>query len=214
MRMDACEPVRHSPNRKKAYFLSFREPPLFDTATAIAPQTVKAVSWEELQEVLGNHYAPKPSRDARRHASQRTKLKTNLSVSMWQLSAQLPFTVGVRDLRSTKALLAKADLTLKQGIEEAQAAELSSASAAAIQKAINLPGSKPSTAINYEDAAYEDEYLEEEEEVNRLRTPRLQFRNDLSQLWRKSFKNHLSFQKRSLPQLPKEGSSGKNLPIT
>ncbi|KAG8139193.1 hypothetical protein E2320_001964 [Naja naja] len=42
----------------------------------------------------------------------------------------------------------------------------------AIQKAINLPGSKPSTAIHYEDAAYEDEYLEEEEEVNRLRTPR------------------------------------------
>ncbi|KAG8134612.1 hypothetical protein E2320_007712, partial [Naja naja] len=51
-------------------------------------------------------------------------------------------------------------------------AELSSVSAAAIQKAINLLGSKPSTAINYEDAAYEDEYLEEEEEVNRLRTPR------------------------------------------
>ncbi|KAG8125088.1 hypothetical protein E2320_020531 [Naja naja] len=72
---------------------------------------------------------------------------------------------GVRDLRLQRRLLAKADLTLKQGIEEAQAAELSSVSAAAIQKSINLPGSKPSTAINYEDAAYEDEYLEEEEEI-------------------------------------------------
>ncbi|KAG8147419.1 hypothetical protein E2320_022974, partial [Naja naja] len=78
---------------------------------------------------------------------------------------------GVRDLRLQRRLLAKADLTLKQGIEEAQAAELSSVSAAAIQKANNLPGSKPSTAVNYEDAAYEDEFFEEEEEVNRLRTP-------------------------------------------
>ncbi|KAG8123834.1 hypothetical protein E2320_019213 [Naja naja] len=68
--------------------------------------------------------------------------------------------------RLQRRLLAKADLTLKQGIEEARAAELSSVSAAAIQKSINVPGSKPSTAINSA-AAYEDEYLEEEEEPTR-----------------------------------------------
>ncbi|KAG8137998.1 hypothetical protein E2320_003932 [Naja naja] len=52
---------------------------VFDTATAmLAPQTVKAVSWEELQEVLGNHYAPKPSRRSPR--SQRTQAE-NESVS-------------------------------------------------------------------------------------------------------------------------------------
>ncbi|KAG8139620.1 hypothetical protein E2320_002394 [Naja naja] len=152
----------------------------------LAPQTVKAVSWEELQEVLGNHYAPKPSR-SRRHAFRQRTQAENESVSEYvaalrsaalhcgfrdQLDDMLldQLVCGVRDLRLQRRLLAKADLTLKQGIEEAQAVELSSVSAAAIQKAINLPGSKPSTAINYEDAAYEDEYLEEEEEVNRLRT--------------------------------------------
>ncbi|KAG8132458.1 hypothetical protein E2320_010311 [Naja naja] len=188
--MDAANLSDIPSNRKKAYFLSFCGATVFDTATAmLAPQTVKAVSWEELQEVLGNHYAPKPSRIARRHAfCQRTQAE-NESVSEYvaalrsaalhcgfrdQLDDMLldQLVCGVRDLRLQRRLLAKADLTLKQGIEEAQAAELSSVSAAAIQKANNLPGSKPSTAVNYEDAAYEDEYLEEEEEVNRLRTPR------------------------------------------
>ncbi|KAG8124801.1 hypothetical protein E2320_020080 [Naja naja] len=147
----------------------------------LAPQTVKAVSWEELQEVLGNHYAPKPSRIARHHAFRQRTQAENESVSEYvaalrsaalycgfrdQLDDMLldQLVCGVRDLRLQRRLLAKADLTLKQGIEEARAAELSSVSAAAIQKSINVPGSKPSTAINYEAAAYEDEYLEEEEE--------------------------------------------------
>ncbi|KAG8136119.1 hypothetical protein E2320_009093 [Naja naja] len=124
--------------------------------------------------------------------------------------------VWVRDPRLQRQLLAKADLTLKQGIEEAQAAELSSVSAAAIQKAINLPGSKPSTAINYEDAAYEDEYLEEEEEVNRLRTPRpfQKKRPPLQQMISVSRKTHLTQQQLKHPLQPpanypreKEGSN-------
>ncbi|KAG8124139.1 hypothetical protein E2320_019435 [Naja naja] len=153
--------------RKKAYFLSFCGATVFDTATAmLAPQTVKAVSWEELQEVLGNHYAPKPSRIARRHAFRQRTQAENESVSEYvaalhsaalhcgfrdQLDDMLldQLVCGVRDLRLQRRLLAKADLTLKQGIEEARAAELSSVSAAAIQKSINAPGSKPSTAINY-----------------------------------------------------------------
>ncbi|KAG8132808.1 hypothetical protein E2320_010627 [Naja naja] len=149
----------------------------------LAPQTVKAVSWEELQEVLGNHYAPKPLRIARRHAFRQRTQAENESISEYvaalrsaalhcgfhdQLDDMLldQLVCGVRDLRLQRRLLAKTDLTLKQGIEEAQAAELSSVSAAAIQKANNLPGSKPSTVVNYE-----DEFFEEEEEVNRLRTP-------------------------------------------
>ncbi|KAG8125073.1 hypothetical protein E2320_020308 [Naja naja] len=157
----------------------------------LAPQTVKAVSWEELQEVLGNHYAPKPSRIARRHVFRQRAQAENESISEYvaalgsaalhcgfhdQLDDMLldQLVCGVRDL-ATKALLAKADLTLKQGIEEAQAAELSSVSAAAIQKANNLPGSKPSTAVNYEDAAYEDEFFEEEEEHRHKELPLIEF---------------------------------------
>ncbi|KAG8123361.1 hypothetical protein E2320_018684, partial [Naja naja] len=146
---------------------------MFDTATAmLAPQTVKAVSWEELQEL---------SRIARRHAfCQRTQAE-NESISEYvaalhsaalhcgfhdQLDDMLldQLVCGVRDLRLQRRLLAKADLNLKQGIEEAQAAELSSVSAAVIQRANSIPGSKPSTAVNYEDASCEDEYFEEEEE--------------------------------------------------
>ncbi|KAG8124050.1 hypothetical protein E2320_019444 [Naja naja] len=187
--MDAANLSDIPSNRKKAYFLSFCRATVFDTATAmLAPQTVKAVSWEELQEVLGNHYAPKPSRIACRHAFRQRTQAEKESISEYvaalrsaalhcgfcdQLDDMLldQLVCGVRDLRLQRRLLAKADLNLKQGIEEAQAAELSSVSAAAIQRANSLPGSKPSTAVNYEDASCEDEYFEEEEEVNRLRAP-------------------------------------------
>ncbi|KAG8127427.1 hypothetical protein E2320_014348 [Naja naja] len=80
--MDAANLSDIPSNRKKAYFLSFCGATIFDTATAmLAPQTVKAVSWEELQEVLGNHYAPKPSRIARRHAFRQRTQAENESVS-------------------------------------------------------------------------------------------------------------------------------------
>ncbi|KAG8142799.1 hypothetical protein E2320_005995 [Naja naja] len=126
---------------------------------------------------------PQSHHIARRHAFRQRTQAENESVSEYvaalrsaalhcgfrdQLDDMLldQLVCGVRDLRLQRRLLAKADLTLKQGIEEARAAELSSVSAAAIQKSINVPGSKPSTAINYEAAAYEDEYLEEEEEIS------------------------------------------------
>ncbi|KAG8140765.1 hypothetical protein E2320_003418 [Naja naja] len=67
--MDAANLSDYPPNRKKAYFLSFCRATVFDIATALlAPQMIKAVTWEELQEVLDNHYAPKPSRITRHHA--------------------------------------------------------------------------------------------------------------------------------------------------
>ncbi|KAG8137385.1 hypothetical protein E2320_004637 [Naja naja] len=70
--MDAANLSDIPSNRKKAYFLSFCGATVFDTATTLlAPQLVKAVTWEDLQEVLGNHYAPKPSRIAHRHAFRR-----------------------------------------------------------------------------------------------------------------------------------------------
>ncbi|KAG8141483.1 hypothetical protein E2320_007101 [Naja naja] len=158
--MDAANLSDIPSNRKKAYFLSFCGATVFDTATAmLAPQTVKAVSWEELQEVLGNHYAPKPSRIARRHAFRQRTQAENESVSEYVAALRSAA------LHCGSVISWMTCCLTNSSREEAQAAELSSVSAAAIQKAINLPGSKPSTAINYEDAAYEDEYLEEEEEI-------------------------------------------------
>uniref|UniRef100_A0A2D4HQ32 Retrotransposon gag domain-containing protein n=1 Tax=Micrurus lemniscatus lemniscatus TaxID=129467 RepID=A0A2D4HQ32_MICLE len=173
-------------NRKKAYFLSFCGATLFDTATALlAPRTVKAVTWEELQEVLSNHYAPKPSRIARRHAFRRRSQAEDESISEYMaalrsaalqcsfrdhlddmLLDQLVFIV--RDLRLQRRLLAKGNIDLKQAIDEAQAAEMSNVSAAEIQKA-SLPSGKPSAAVHYEDTYFEGEDPEEEETINRLR---------------------------------------------
>ncbi|KAG8128773.1 hypothetical protein E2320_015625 [Naja naja] len=67
------------------------------------------------------------------------------------------------DLQLQRQLLAKADLNLKQAIEEAQAAKLSTLSAAEIQKASSLPRVKPGSTVHYEDTYFEDEYCEEEQ---------------------------------------------------
>ncbi|KAG8134210.1 hypothetical protein E2320_007337 [Naja naja] len=141
-------------NRKKAYFLSFCGTTIFNTATAmLAPQMVKAVSWEELQEVLSNHYALKPSRIARHHAFRQKSQAESKYISEYmealrsatlhcgfrdQLDDMLldQLVCGVRDLWLQRRLLAKADLNLKQVIEEAQAAELSNA----ILEAVDLGG--------------------------------------------------------------------------
>ncbi|KAG8124238.1 hypothetical protein E2320_019518 [Naja naja] len=140
--MDAANLSDIPPNRKKAYFLGFCGATIFETATALlAPQMVKAVTWEELQEVLD------------------------------QLDDMLldQLVCRVRDLQLQRRLLVKADLNLKQAIEEAQAAKLSNLSAAKIQKASSLPGGKPSSAVHYEDTYFKDEDFEEEEEINCLK---------------------------------------------
>ncbi|KAG8139533.1 hypothetical protein E2320_002301 [Naja naja] len=67
MLFKSCDLADISNHRKKSYFLSFCGAAVFDTTTALlAPQSVKEVSWEALQEILSNHYAPKPSKIARR----------------------------------------------------------------------------------------------------------------------------------------------------
>ncbi|KAG8132914.1 hypothetical protein E2320_010729 [Naja naja] len=94
--MDATNLSDIPPNRKKVYFLSFCGATVFDTATALlAPQMVKAVTWEELQEVLGNHYALKPSRIAATMPSgEEAKQRANPWVNTWRLYDQPPSSVG------------------------------------------------------------------------------------------------------------------------
>ncbi|KAG8138846.1 hypothetical protein E2320_001635 [Naja naja] len=115
---------------------------VFDTATALlAPQTVKAVTWEELQEVLNNHYAPRPSCIFRCHAFQKRAQAEGESVSKYmaalrsaalhcrfrdQLDDMLldQLVCGVRDLQLQRHLLTKADLKLKQVIEEVRSCQI------------------------------------------------------------------------------------------
>lgn len=56
-------------DRKLAVFLSICGHDMFETARALlAPQTVQDVPWETLLATLKGHYAPLPSRVARRYA--------------------------------------------------------------------------------------------------------------------------------------------------
>ncbi|KAG8136828.1 hypothetical protein E2320_005378 [Naja naja] len=183
--LDAADLSEISNHRKKAYFLSFCGAAVFDTATALlAPQTVKVVSWEDLQELLSNHYSPKPSRITRQHAFRRRVQAEGETISTYmaafrkaalhggfqdledQLLDQL--VCGVRDLRLQRRLLAKGDLTLKMAVEESQVAEMSILSAAEIQGSNSNATNKPSAAVNYNDS-FPDESSEAEEDVNCLR---------------------------------------------
>ncbi|KAG8124022.1 hypothetical protein E2320_019352 [Naja naja] len=140
--MDTANLTDIPANRKKAYFLSF-------CGALLAPQTVKAVMWEELQEVLSNHYTPKLSRIARRHTFRR------------------------RNQAEGETIKAKADLNLKAAIKEAQAMEMSMFSMAEIQGSSSYLSGRTSVAIHYKEAVNAEFYEEEEKEVNHLKGPQL-----------------------------------------
>ncbi|KAG8124972.1 hypothetical protein E2320_020231 [Naja naja] len=65
--LDAIDLADISDHRK-----NFCGATVFDTATALlAPHSIKTIPWEELKEILSNHYSPKPSCIARCHAFRR-----------------------------------------------------------------------------------------------------------------------------------------------
>ncbi|KAG8139611.1 hypothetical protein E2320_002374 [Naja naja] len=166
--LDAADLADISNHRKKAYFLSFCGAAVFDTATTLlTPQSVKEVSWEALQEILRNHYAPKPSRIMRRLAFRRWAQVEGETISMYMVALRTAalqcsfkelddmlldqLVYGVRDLRLQRRLLPKGDLTLKMAIEEAQAAEMSNLSVAEIQGVTSSPTAKPNATIHFEE---------------------------------------------------------------
>ncbi|KAG8125539.1 hypothetical protein E2320_020657, partial [Naja naja] len=74
---------------------------VFDTSTALlAPQTVKAVSWEDLQELLSNHYSSKPSRIARQHTFRRQVQAEGETISTYMAALRkAALHCGFRDLQ-------------------------------------------------------------------------------------------------------------------
>ncbi|KAG8139166.1 hypothetical protein E2320_001934 [Naja naja] len=182
--LDAADLADISNHRKKSYFLSFCGAAVFDTTTALlVPQSVKEVSWEALQEILSNHYTPKPSKIARWLAFRQRAQAEGETISTYMVALRIAalqcgfkelddmlldqLVYGVRDLRLQRHLLAKGDLTLKMAIEEAQAAEMSNLSAAEIQGATNNPAAKPNATIHFEELT-PDEFLNCEEDINHL----------------------------------------------
>ncbi|KAG8127612.1 hypothetical protein E2320_014555 [Naja naja] len=169
--LDTIDLADISDHRKKSYFLSFCGATVFDTENALlAPRSIKTVPWGELQEILSNHYSPKPSCIAKRHVFRRRTQAERETISGYMAALQTAalhcgfrdyledmlldqLACGVRDLRLQRCLLAKGDLTLKIAIEESQAAQLSELSAAEIQ---GNPVSQNSSAIHYDEASIEE----------------------------------------------------------
>lgn len=173
-----------SSSRKRAHFLNACGPEVFATARVlVAPQPVHAIPWDILKEKLRGHYAPVPSRIARRFNLRQivqeeeesinhymSRLRTAaLDCEFRELDEALveQLVCGVRDIRLQRRLLAKKELNLQTALEEAQAAEMSHKSALDIRK--YQPQSGRSLAVNYEESSSED-VSEEETEVSRLRT--------------------------------------------
>ncbi|KAG8138989.1 hypothetical protein E2320_001781 [Naja naja] len=184
--LDTIDFADISDHRKKSYFLSFCGATVFDTATTLlALSSIKTIQWEELKEILSNHYFSKPSRIARRHAFRRRTQAKGETISEYMAALQTVGlhcgfrdyledmlldqpVCGVRDLRLQRCLLAKGDLTLKLAIAESQATELSALSAAEIQ---GNPVNQNSSAIHYDEASTE-EGSEDTNDVNRLSQPK------------------------------------------
>ncbi|KAG8139021.1 hypothetical protein E2320_001799 [Naja naja] len=164
--MDAANLTEIPANRKKTYFLSFCGAAVFNTATALlAPQTVKAMTCKELQEVLSNHYMLKSSRIACQYAFRRRTQAEGETISEYMIALRSAafhcgfqdlddmlldqLVCGVRDLRLQRHLLAKADLNLKAAIEEAQAVKISTLSVAQIQSSSSYLSRRTNIPIHY-----------------------------------------------------------------
>ncbi|KAG8126414.1 hypothetical protein E2320_021547 [Naja naja] len=153
---------------------------------SVIPQTVKAVSWENLQDVLSNHFSPKPSHIARRLAFRRRAQAEGETISSHMAALRTAalhygfrdlddmlldqLVYGMRDLQLQHRLLSRSNLTLKVAIEESLPAKKSTLSAAEIQNSnphtVNPAAAKAS--VHHEDVV-SDGIVTEEEDIHRLK---------------------------------------------
>ncbi|KAG8124917.1 hypothetical protein E2320_020165 [Naja naja] len=185
--LEANDLVDLTGSRRRALFLNFCGKQMFDTARALsAPQPLNAVTWEALMAKLKNHYAPTPSRIARRHAFRRREQAEGESVSQFMAGLRTAalhcefkeldevlldgLVCGLRDLRIQRRLLAKPDLTLQSALDEACAAELSNRSTIEIKGASSPAAEKKTLAVHQEEATEEDANLPGDDDIHRLKT--------------------------------------------
>ncbi|XP_032068760.1 uncharacterized protein K02A2.6-like [Thamnophis elegans] len=173
--------------RKCAFFLSVCGTDVFHTATA--PEPIKAVPWPVLMAKLTSHYAPFPSKIARRHVFHQRSQAEGESVSAYVAalrSAALHcefrdldealldrLVCGLRDLKLQKRLLTKTDLSFQTAFDEVRASEMAAASLATIAKARSATAAQSANAFNTDtglpDSESEDSESETQGEgINRL----------------------------------------------
>ncbi|XP_032071928.1 uncharacterized protein K02A2.6-like [Thamnophis elegans] len=138
---------------------------------------------------LTSHYAPSPSKIARRHAFHQRSQAEGESVSAYVAalrSAALHcefrdldkalldrLVCGLRDLKLQKRLLTKTDLSFQTAFDEVRASEMAAASLATIAKSRSATAAQPANTFNTPtgllDSESEDsEYENSEEDINRL----------------------------------------------
>ncbi|KAG8139030.1 hypothetical protein E2320_001807 [Naja naja] len=173
--LEANDLVDLTGSRQRALFLNFCGKQMFDTARALlAPQPLNAVTWEALMAKLKNHYAPTPSRIARRHSFRWREQAEGESVSQFMAGLQ---TVALHcefkeldEVRIQRRLLEKPDLTLQSALDEACAAELSNRSTIEIKGASSSVAEKKTLAAHQEEATEVDANLPGDDDIHRLKT--------------------------------------------
>ncbi|KAG8131082.1 hypothetical protein E2320_017651 [Naja naja] len=135
---------------------------------------------------LKNHYAPTPSRIARRHAFRQREQAEGESVSQFMAGLRTAalhcefkeldevlldeLVCGLRDLRIQCRLLAKPDLTLQSALDEACAAELSNRSTIEIKGVSSPVAEKKTLAVHQEEATEENANLPGDDDIHQLKT--------------------------------------------
>ncbi|CAI5793268.1 Hypothetical predicted protein [Podarcis lilfordi] len=184
--LQANELMEVSEERKRGLFLSLCGPEVFKTARAlVAPVAVQAVPWDTIQEKLCNHYMPKPSKIAARHAfyhrNQAEGESTNNSTAALQQAAlhcefrNLDYALmdrivcGVQDIRLQQGLLTKPDLTLQKAIEEAAASEAAELSAQEICKASSPRLARKPVPVHHQDASSDEASSSEDDDMHQTK---------------------------------------------
>uniref|UniRef100_A0A670I4V1 Gypsy retrotransposon integrase-like protein 1 n=1 Tax=Podarcis muralis TaxID=64176 RepID=A0A670I4V1_PODMU len=190
--LQANELTAVSKDRKRGLFLSLCGPEVFETARAlVAPEAVQATPWDTIQEKLRNHYAPKPSKIAARHAFyHRNQAEgesiNNYTTALRQAAMHCEFrdlddalmdriVCGVRDIHLQRRLLAKPDLTLQKAIEEAVASEAAERSAQEIRKSSSPRLAREPVPVHHEEASSDEASSSEDDDVHQTKRERRKF---------------------------------------
>ncbi|CAI5786801.1 Hypothetical predicted protein [Podarcis lilfordi] len=152
---------------------------------------LQATPWDTIQEKLRNHYVPKPSKIAARHAFyHRNQAEgesiNNYTTALRQAAMHCEFrdlddalmdriVCGVRDIHLQRRLLAKPDLTLQKAIEEAVASEAAERSAQEIRKASSPRLARKPVPVHHEEASSDEASSSEDDDVHQTKRERRKF---------------------------------------
>ncbi|CAI5785401.1 Hypothetical predicted protein [Podarcis lilfordi] len=179
-------------NGSGGLFLSLCGPEVFEMARAlVAPEAVQATPCDTIQEKLRNHYMPKPSKIAARHAFyHRNQAEgesiNNYTTALRQAAMHCEFrdlddalmdriVCGVRDIHLQRRLLAKPDLMLQKATEEAVASEAAERSAQEIRKSSSPRLARKPVPVHHEEASSDEASSSEDDDVHQTKRERRKF---------------------------------------